>query len=83
MAQAAHKQLKKIDAKMKTRKALEEVQRQAAPKPVPVNPGVKKPARKAPAKVVDTRLDSSAPGFNRFCGKGKKNRLSKKKRSKQ
>jgi hypothetical protein len=79
MAQAAHKQHKKIDAKIKTRKALEEVQRQAAPKPVSAYPGVKKP--KAKVVIANTGLDTSAPGFNHFCGKGKKNRLSKKKRA--
>jgi hypothetical protein len=66
MPQAIHKQLKKANQRLeKTKKSLEEK-------------AVRPPARVVKTQKHPVRLDSDAPGFNHFCGQGKKNRLAKK-----
>jgi hypothetical protein len=65
---ATHKQIKKLNDKTKTRKALDEVQRT----PKPTVHGL--PVKKKKKVETESKADSSAPGFNHFSGRKKRSR---------
>lgn len=71
---ATHKQIKKLNEKAKTRKALEDVQRIAHPVRTEFDASIQKSTRKKLKEVKFTinTFDPSWPGFNHFCNKRKK-----------